>query len=272
MKIETLRLPKSYWDFDRFGLTPRKVWARISNRREPKIFSVSIPKAGTHLLERALCLHPRLYRKLLPKITDENVERYGGMPRLLEKLRPGEVLLSHLYYDDAYIPMLQRMGIRTIFMVRDPRDIVVSDTFFIWRWSGHPLHDFFRSQGDIQKCLRIAIEGYPPLRYPSIAEKLERFSGWLRPEIHLLRFEDLVGPHGGGRQETQIQTLERLYEFLGLPLDPATRQWILSQLVSKRSPTFRKGQTRQWEAHFTRELLNLFENLAGHWLEVYGYV
>jgi len=48
------------WTFRRFGLSPRKLVARIGNRTEPPILCVSLPKAGTHLLERALCLHPRL--------------------------------------------------------------------------------------------------------------------------------------------------------------------------------------------------------------------
>ena len=73
------------WTLERFGLSPGKLPKRLSDQGAPRVFCVSIPKSGTHLLERALCLHPALYRKLVPTISGANVAKFGGLP-----LWPGE--------------------------------------------------------------------------------------------------------------------------------------------------------------------------------------
>jgi len=42
------------WDLERFGLTPGKLVAHVINRTEPRVVVISVPKAGTHLVERIL--------------------------------------------------------------------------------------------------------------------------------------------------------------------------------------------------------------------------
>ncbi len=266
-----MQFPPKAWDFQRFGLTPTKLWARLTNTNLPRIFVTSIPKAGTHLVERALVLHPRLYRKLLPKITDENLGRFGNLENVLSSLKPGEFLLSHLYYTPERERVLRDLGIPVVFVVRDPRDIVVSDTFFILRWKSHRLHRFFHQQKSLKDQLRLAITGYAPLAYPSIEEKLRRFSGWLSSDACVVRFEDLVGPYGGGSEETQRKALYALYQHLGIPISSDFLDTVSRKLFSSASPTFRKGWVSQWKNVLDEELLSLFYDTAGHWLKVYGY-
>jgi hypothetical protein len=118
-------MPRNAWTLERFGLTPSKLSRRIADRGAPRVLCVSIPKAGTHLLERALCLHPRLYRKLLPTITNSSLRRWDGLDGLLAKVRPGEVIASHLRFDPAFPDVVDRRGVAVIFLVRDPRDLVI---------------------------------------------------------------------------------------------------------------------------------------------------
>ena len=61
------------WDLRRFGLTPRALGWRLCPGERPRILCLSIPKAGTHLLERVLCLHPGLYRAIYVPLTTGNV-------------------------------------------------------------------------------------------------------------------------------------------------------------------------------------------------------
>ncbi len=100
------------WDLERFGLTPRKWAARRQRAQLPRVTVVSIPKAGTHLVERALCLHPQLYRPLLPTLGPRNVERFGGLGRIVEGLGPGAVLISHLPYSEE---VLAASGVRATY-------------------------------------------------------------------------------------------------------------------------------------------------------------
>ena len=66
------RLTRAWWDLQRFGLTPDKLPRRVHNPQAPPVFLISIPKSGTHLLERALCLHPLLYRRLERTLSREH--------------------------------------------------------------------------------------------------------------------------------------------------------------------------------------------------------
>src|SRR4051812_34990244 len=151
-------VPLDRWTFERFGLTPSKLARRATDRSAPRVFCVSIPKAGTHLLERALCLHPRMYRKLLPTVSDENIGKVGGFGKLLHRIRAGEVVASHLRFAPPYPQQLERSGVAGVFLVRDPHDIVVSQVHYVSKRANHRLHDAF-AERDAREKLRLAITG-----------------------------------------------------------------------------------------------------------------
>jgi hypothetical protein len=97
---------------------------------------------------------------------------------------------------------------KVVFLVRDPRDVVVSD-YFHWKYRSNPLKDDLR---DIQ----VGPDG-PPLfefamfRLPRIIDFL---NAWCReipnlPNILVVRYEDLMAK--------PADCLERILEFLGTP-------------------------------------------------------
>jgi len=261
-------LSKGSWTAERFGLTPRKLTARVAHSGLPRVLCVSLPKAGTHLVERAVCLHPRLYRRILRTLNPENVgpEGLGGVVR---RLRPGQVLLAHLPFEPAYAEMLEREGVRTIFVIRDPRDIAVSLAHYIESRGDHPLHFAYNERPDQRSRIELAIlgdaEARPPA--PSLESLLDGFSGWMESGALVVRFEELIGARGGGDDETQARTIGAIYDHLGLEIPPR----LAERLFSSASPTFRKGQIGQWRDHFDPELEELFEQAAGPWMEAYGY-
>jgi len=62
------------WNARRFGITPDKWSARLFPK-EIRLMTISIPKTGTHLLERVICLHPVFYRRIMKTLhgpTPEN--------------------------------------------------------------------------------------------------------------------------------------------------------------------------------------------------------
>lgn len=259
------------WTLERFGLTPRKLLARAANRREPSILCVSLPKAGTHLLERALCLHPRLYRRVLPTLHDQNIGRWGGLGALLGRLRPGQILISHLHFRSEYPTWLQTTGVRCVFLVRDVRDILVSQAFYIAADPAHYLHDLFAGLPDTQARIRMGITGDPARRLLPLRERLSAFSGWLEASDLVVRYESLIGRAGGGDIEGQRASVRALYQAVGIAPDEARVEDVRARLFSRASPTFRKGTTGQWTQHFTPDLLALLHHEAGTELERYGY-
>jgi sulfotransferase family protein len=263
------RVGRELWTLKRFGLSPGKIPRRVLNRAEPKILCISPPKSGTHLLERALCLHPRLYRKIMPTIGERNVQRWGGLNGILSRMRPGQVAVSHLMFKPARVRALEKQGARCIFLVRDPRDMVVSRVFHIAKDVKHPLHEQFRSETDLGKLVRWAIEGDEDLR--SLRKMLEDFAGWLDSGALVVRFEELIGPAGGGDEIRQALALRRVFEHVGVEVTEDQLASIRSGVFSNRSPTFRRGEIGDYRRYFNDDTRELFREAAGDLLARYAY-
>ncbi|RMH48624.1 MAG: hypothetical protein D6694_00280 [Gammaproteobacteria bacterium] len=266
-----LILERQWWTLQRFGFSPDTIWYRWTNQHEPIVLCNSLPKAGTHLLERAVCLAPRLYRKLVPTIHEENIYRWGSLDNLLVAMKPGQVLVTHLRYYPERQVSIENHKVRSLFMIRDPRDIVVSQAFYISREARHPRHAVFAEQPDVQNRIRLAITGHAPSGLESIGERLQAYAGWLTSGALVIRFEDLVGGSGGGSDTAQQNILDVLYQHLGIEMDPTTREVIQRQVFSSVSPTFRKGSTGKWREYFDDVLTDLFKEVAGAQLVAYGY-
>jgi hypothetical protein len=232
------KIPLNRWTFERFGLDPSGVRLRIANPGAPKVLCISLPKAGTHLLERAICLHPRLYRKLVPTITGRELRRRGGAERFFGRLRPGQVVMAHLRYDARVPELLAAHGVRPIFMIRDPRDVVVSQVRYALGRPDHWAH---------------------------------AFAGWMRDDVALVRFEDLIGVEGGGSAERQREVVADVYRFVGVDAEPTLVDDVSRRSFSADSPTFRKGAIGGWRAVFDDELTALVHDLAGEQIARFGY-
>lgn len=259
------------WDARRFGMAPSKWHARLANAKEPRIVCVTVPKSGTHMLERALCLHPRLYRPVLPTIHSDNIERHGGLAALLDGLGPGQILVTHLHYEPGRARLLEGKAARTVFMTRDPRDVAVSRANYLFRERRHVHHRLMASQADSRARLHLAITGAADAGMPSIAEVLDRFAGWLDGSAFRVRFEELVGSAGGGSDTAQRATLAGLYRYLGMDPGPELLERIGGRLFSELSPTFHRGRLGRWRETFDPATRALFLQVTGDRLERYGY-
>ena len=202
-------------------------------------------------------------------MSPNNEQELGGLERLLETLQPGQILVPHLHYSKERWEIIQRSEVRAIFIIRDPRDIVVSSAFYISKKKGHPLHRYLYDVKNVEDKLRLLIKGNQAMRqavgYLPLEEELRRFKGWLDAGYMIVRFEDLVN------EETRVKTMAGLYEYLGIQIDKLTLAHIAHNLVSPNSPTFRSGVYGQWMQYFTEELKALFDQTMGCALEWYGY-
>jgi len=255
------------WDLERFGITPRGIAARVRASDGPGLVCNSLPKAGTHLVERALCLHPGVHRRLVPTLYPYNLPQWGELGSLVERQRPGQLLVTHLPFERSYLDVIEAAGARAFFVIRDPRDVVVSNAFYIAASSFHNWHRLIAAEPTIEARIRVLIEGREATpRIPSIAEYLERYAGWLDGGALVVRFEDLVGA-----PERRLQTLDAIYRHAGLGVEPAELERLAGKLISPASPTYRSGATGEWRKHFDSELEARFTETAGRHLARYGY-
>lgn len=259
------------WDMRRFGLTPSGLLARALPRDRPRVVCVSIPKAGTHLLERVVCQVPAMYRPLLPTVHAENLENLGGMERLLRRLRPGGVLVTHLHWSTRTAAAVVGAGAKCVFLIRDPRAVVVSQAAFIPTRPRHPQHAIFAALPDLRQRVLLAIRGNPATGFPGVAERFRAFGGWLDGAAHVVRFEDLVGARGGGCDQQQRRTVEGILAHLEVAVGGGSVDAIVASLFSSASPTFRRGAIDSWRDVFDDDVAYAFAKAAGPEFELYGY-
>jgi hypothetical protein len=257
-----LQLSRRRWDFERFGLTPSKLIQRARPSAPSGVVTISLPQSGTHLTERALCLHPAYYR-MLARVNWRNVPR---LEHLLEAQRPGQIIFSHTPYSESVAALVRdRAHARLLFSVRDPRDSLVSTAHYIYGRPQHHWHSALRGYPQLRDRLNILIEGDRTHGIPPIAKPLEIYAGWLDTDTHVVRFERLVDPG------TRTEAIRELFDYLGTPVDSGVAQRIGDALVSPASLTFRRGRIGEWQEVFDEELRSQFDNVAGDWMRRYGY-
>ena len=108
-----------------------------------KVLINSLPKSGTFLLRRALSLLPNFVSRW--SIHGLVADR-PNLEREIEQIRRGQYASGHLYWSTGLTQLLDVNNIRTIFIMRDLRDVAVSLAFYLNRkTSGHQLYSYFAS-------------------------------------------------------------------------------------------------------------------------------
>jgi hypothetical protein len=162
-------------------------------------------------------------------------------------------------------------------MLRDPRDVVVSNAFYIAKSKRHRRHQRFTTElADADERLMACIVGLPETAsgpaLDSIGERLRQYLPWRDdPTTHTCRFEGLIGPSGGGTIERQRQEIEAIAEHVGRRLSPEQIDRVARSSWSPRSSTFRRGEVGDWQNHFSDTHKVAFKQEAGHELIALGY-
>jgi hypothetical protein len=262
------KLGKLYWDIERFGLTPQKLIQRLFGGHDQKILCNSIPKSGTHLIERTLCKNPKIYRKILPTINDRNVSKYGGYSKVIGSLKKGQMIITHFEYNDELQDAIKQNGVKNLLIIRDPRDVAISRSFFVPDTPDHPHHEVFKKLETKKERIMLSIKGDAAKGIPSLKKRYTNYLKWKDHDTCIIRFEDLIGASGGGTKESQKETIQEIYDYLEIDFD---LEKILGSTYSKLSPTFRKGAKNKWLEHSDEEIINELSAELNDVLIEYGY-
>ncbi|MGH2786471.1 MAG: sulfotransferase domain-containing protein [Actinomycetota bacterium] len=253
----------------------------------PKVLVNSIPKAGTHLLAALLKALPRMmfsglqltpndYLSDTTSTTEESHFDGRRFARLLASVRNGQFVIAHFPTRPELPPLLDAAGFRSLLMIRDPRDIAVSHCFYVRNQPRHPLHRRYTEELRTDKARLLAsIVGLPGNGAPSLEDigtRLDSFSAWLdKDDIHVCRFESLVGPSGGGSADLQRKEVEAVARRLNRQLSAEDLDRVAQGIWSRRTATFRRGRIGDWRNHFSQEHKSAFKELAGRHLIDLGY-
>jgi hypothetical protein len=220
---------------------------------------------------------------LLPGITDSGLRLRGRVhdDRLESRLRQvggGCFMPAHVFYTDHREQILSDLDFRIALIIRDPRDIAVSHYHYVTYGSRrHKLRDYYRSLPDDPARLMMSITGIqepqsdPRIRLPDINSRYRSFLAWENHGACVVRFENMVGPRGGGSLEAQHAEILKLTEHLGVELEENDVGHIASNMFHRGSTTFRKGIIGDWKRHLTPEHEAAFKSIAGQLLVDIGY-
>ena len=248
--------------------------------RTPAVLSNAMPKSGSHLIIQVLQGLTRLgpfVNPGFPPVNRDEVNEKLSQAEILDNLRqmkPGDIAYGYLKAIKPFLSLLTQPGRATIFLYRDPRDMIISHIFYASQiHKGHGMNQYYTENlHTMEERINAAIRGVnePGLELASIRSRYEGYLGWLeQPEVFCIRFEQLI--------LDRKAALAQILDYLGMrgfrsQMGRDLEISILEKaIVPKKSGTFRKGQAGNWREHFTEANKTFFKEQTGDLLTQLNY-
>jgi hypothetical protein len=257
-------------------------YRRFSLQGVPVLFANSFPKSGTHLLTQVLQGFPQVGPAVdsgLPAVITYEADsgRERGIDEILgdlHRLLPGDIAYGHIHASPEATKYLCQPGMAAYFILRDPRDVVVSHVYYVTEMEpSHVLHRYYTEHlPDFEARLRTSITGLPEagITFPDIYARFAPFLGWLGlPDVLTLRYEDFISDRDGILGLVFDHAVKRGFPA-SVERDAAIRA-LAGSIDPQRSPTFRSGKSGGWREKFSQEDMRLFKEVAGDLLVRLGY-
>ncbi len=255
-------------------------WGAESLSSTPSVLGNAMPKSGSHLIIQVLQGLTQVGPFVNPGFPPVNrAEDNGKLPEAavldnILRMRPGDIGYGYISANEPFISTLTRPGRATVFVYRDPRDMIVSHIFYATDMHpGHWMHHYYTEELDSMEArINAAIKGVnqPGSELTPIRRRYEGYLGWLeQPEVLCLRFEDLILNRAAALRSL-LSYLEERGATLRLPAQTAVNA-MAEAVAPKKSGTFRKGKPGNWREHFTSGNIDLFKEKTGDLLMQLGY-
>lgn len=258
------------------------------NKKEmPSFALLTVPKSGSHLAMKALHF-----------LTGGIPIWHTSFPSLYYIPPEEGFLYTHMCIspqledDYEHLPRL-----RKIVNIRDLRDVCVSIVHQINKapWPGMTglEREMFKKLSFDEQLLYVINYEYtlkgialtaPNSLQVSVAHLAQQSVRLCRDPRNLIcRYENLVGPEGGGTEEAQLTELQRISNFLGLNMSDFKLKEIADQLYGNEvnpfgkggiegfRSTFNKGKLGTWQDYFAEEHKQAFKAKLGYALIELGY-
>ncbi|MEZ6024267.1 MAG: sulfotransferase domain-containing protein [Hyphomonadaceae bacterium] len=203
--------------------------------------------------------------------TEAEVERaWSEVESHIRALGPGAITHGHFLPDRRLISLLSEQKVGTAFVIRDPRDALVSMLNYA-RAQALPVHiaEILNELSD-EEALQLLLDGGG--RLTPFAEYFDAYHGWLsEPSVLVLRFEDLVGVAGGGDVMRQRQACAALAGLANISSADERFALACEHVFNPRAGTFFRGQLGAWRERFTPAIAREYERRAGWLNDRWGY-
>jgi hypothetical protein len=253
-------------------------WTETRHRAGDRVIVVAVHKSGTNLISRLL-------ENLGYRVTGEGIDNRrpdwssSFDASFLRKFPARTAYFTHAMPLHDIPRSLAEEWVtehepRILFHYRDPRAVLASFVNYLMKRNAGRGH----SAAGYQTMLSDLLAQVPSAEHiatvmaacPQYIRKGFEDNLWLLHHSAVCKtsFEDLVGPAGGGATAAQIETMDRVAEFLG---QPRPERGVAARLFDRDARTFCRGQVDGWQESFRAEDLVMFERLYGAILDAYGY-
>jgi hypothetical protein len=253
----------------------------------PRIYLNGFPKSGLHLavlMGRCLAHNAACDYAWASSFTEtqwsaEWQPDYKIYPNL-SRLQDNTWLKGHCGYKAEIEQYLYRHGVQKIFVYRDLRDVLVSQSYHVINDDEliyHPNKEAYRKMQSKEERMMACLTGVGP--YSGLFERWDLYAPWLWvPWVHKVRFEDMI-QHPEKTAQLFVQYVyKRMGQVHGVKfdfpedvLDEAVRVVMEAMTHRESSLTFRKGNIGDWREEFTPKVKKEFKRRAGRWLIELGY-
>lgn len=193
--------------------------------------------------------------------------------RRLSQVPESSVVSAHCVYSPGFGELLREQDMEMVCILRDPRDTALSHMRYLQERPRHRAFKEYMTLADDHERLMYSIRGgwLGDHLLQSLDERYRKFLDWEREAgVEFVKFEDLVGPGGGGNEEKQHRATRRVAEHLGIELGERDLEAVCSELFGK-GRTFRKGQAGGWQEGFGPEHREAVKQVACPLLVELGY-
>jgi sulfotransferase 6B1 len=255
-------------------------WGAGAQQQLPVVLGNAMPKSGSHLIIQVFhgltSLGPFVDPGFPPVNRSEDNAKLPEARVLanLQSMRPGDIAYGYINATQPYLSALTAPGRATVFVYRDPRDMIISHIFYATQMhKGHWMRRYYsETLHTMEERINAAIQGVqePGSELTSIDKRYAGYLGWLdQPAVLSLRFEDLILE----RQAALGRLLDYLAERGFVPAVSRLQavETLQQAIAPRKSGTFRKGKPGNWQEHFTAANRALFKEKAGNLLIQLGY-
>ena len=193
-------------------------------------------------------------------------------------MKPGQLVRMHAPRSPILDNLIERNDIKVFYIIRDPRDVCVSYMYYCLNEPKHNHHEFYSSLANNGERLLVTITGFTgehkgqKIWIGPIDHDYRRLYSWsFHPSCCTVKFEELVGPNGGGNQKQQLATIQLLADHTNIQLSAKEINQIVNNVYTPESPTFRRGIIGSWRDEMTNSQIKKVKEIAGQLLIDLGY-
>lgn len=228
----------------------------------------SIPKSGTHFAEQFFANLNEVknfdYFIAQQPTFPHKLRSEKKIKSMISNIKGSELVRSHIHFSEKIHLLLLKKNILMIFIYRDPRDIALSEAYYLYNMNKfHSAHKYFKKEKTSRDRLKMSIEGInsPNIDFKNIGERVNPYIQWKTKKLDnvlAISFEEM-------KNDTD-KAISLIYNFLvekkflkneNISFDIFSKK-VKKSINPKKSHTFRKGKTGRWKLEFDNDMLDIF--------------